>query len=66
MCSFDNILDFSNKSRPRSKRLKKNANTFNSINGLDEGQELILNAFRSGIFPLKEKQGKGLKILTLK
>ena len=26
----------------------------------------FFNAFRSGIFPTKEKQGKGLKILTPK
>ena len=29
-------------------------------------RELILNAFRSGISSLKEKQGRGLKILTPK
>ena len=27
---------------------------------------LILNAFRSGIFPIKEAKGKGLKVLTPK
>ena len=31
-----------------------------------ESRELILNAFRSGIFPVEEKQGKGLRILTPK
>ena len=39
---------------------------FKSVNALYEGRELILNAFRSGIIQLKEKQGKGLKILTSK
>ena len=29
-------------------------------------RELILNAFRSGISSMKEKQGRGLKILTPK
>ena len=42
----------------------KKQNTFDSINSLYEGQELILNAFRSGIFPIKGKKGKGIKILT--
>ena len=31
-----------------------------------EGRELILNAFKNGLFPLKSTQGKGLIILTLK
>ena len=31
-----------------------------------EGRELILNAFRSGIFSTKETKGKRLKILTPK
>ena len=44
----------------------KKQNTFDSINSLYEGQELILNAFRSGIFPIKEKKRKGIKILTPK
>ena len=38
----------------------------NSANAFYECRELTLNAFESGIFPLKEKQGKGLKILTPK
>ena len=33
---------------------------------LYEGRELILNAFKSRIFLIKETQGKGLKILTPK
>ena len=37
-----------------------------SVNALYEGRELILNAFKSGIFPIKGKQGKVLKILTPK
>ena len=55
---LENILDFSNKSWPRSK--KENQNTLDSINLLYKGQEVILNAFRSGILPIKT-QGKGLK-----
>ena len=38
----------------------------NSVNAFYECRELTLNAFESGIFPLKEKKGKGLKILTPK
>ena len=36
------------------------------MNALYEGRELILNASRSGIFPIKETKGKALKILTPK
>ena len=36
------------------------------MNALYEGRELILDAFRSAIFSMKQKQGKGLKILTPK
>ena len=36
------------------------------MNALFEGQELILNASKSGILSIKETQGKGLKILTPK
>ena len=63
---LENIINF-NKSRPRTKKEKdKKQNTFDSINALCEGRELILTVFRSGIFPIKETQGKGLKILTPK
>ena len=63
---LENIINFK-KSRPRTKKEKdKKQNTFDSINALCEGRELILNVFRSGIFPIKETQGKGLKILTPK
>ena len=44
----------------------KKRNSFESVNNLCQGWELIVNAFRSGIFPMKEKQGKGWKILTPK
>ena len=35
-------------------------NTFDSISALYRGRQLTLNTFRSGIFPIKEKQGKVL------
>ena len=41
-------------------------NNFHSVNTLYEGRELTLNAFKSTIFPVKETQGKGLKILNPK
>ena len=60
-------MEFNDRSRPRtSKGKNKKINAFESVNALYEGQELTLNAFRKGIFPIKETHGKGLKILTLK
>ena len=44
----------------------KKRNTFESVNALYESRELILNAFKSEISPIKETQGKRLKILTPK
>ena len=61
------MVEFNDKSRARTAEGKgKKRNTFESVNALYESRKLILNAFRSGIFPIKEKQGKGLKILTPK
>ena len=54
-------IKFNNKSTPRSTEDKnKKRNTADNVNALHEGWELTYNAFRSGIFPIKEKQGKGL------
>ena len=36
----------------------KKRDTYESANTLYEGRELTLNAFRSGIFPIKLTQGK--------
>ena len=44
----------------------KKWDTYEIAYALYEGQQLILNAFRRGIFPIKEAQGKGLKFLTPK
>ena len=61
------LVEFNDKSRARTAEGKdKKRNAFESVNALYESRKLILNAFRSGIFPIKEKQGKGLKILTPK
>ena len=64
---LENMIKSNNKSSPRSKEGKdRKRNTFDSVTSLCEGRELTLNAFRSGIFPIKEKQGEVLKILTPK
>ena len=38
----------------------------NSAQNLYCGRELVINAFKSGLFPLKSTTGTGLKILTPK
>ena len=45
---------------------KKQKNVLNTAKNLHDGKELVLNAFKSGLFPLKSTTGTGLKILTLK
>ena len=63
-----NWKEFSEKSEPRTTKKKdrdKKRNTFDSLNDLYEVREIILNNFRSGIFPIR-KQGEVLKILTPK
>ena len=50
--SLKTLKGFSDKSRPRTAEGKK-------INALYEGRELILNVFKSRIFPIKSTQGKG-------
>ena len=50
----------------KKKIRKKKKNTFVSVKALYEGQELTLNAFSSGTFPINSTQGRGLKTLTLK
>ena len=67
---LENMKKFNDKSRRKTKEGKdKKRNTSDSVSALYEGRELTLNTFRSGIFSIKEKQGKqgkGLKILTPK
>ena len=45
-------------------KVRKRVNTFDIVNSLYVGRELLINVFKSGIFPVKEQQGKELKILT--
>ena len=65
---LENMKKLNDKSRPKKGKDKKQ-NTFDHVSALYEGLELTLNAFKSGIFPIKEKQekqGKESKLLTPK
>ena len=47
--------------------IKKNKkNILNSTQNLYYGRELVINAFKSELFPLKSTTGTGLKVLTPK
>ena len=65
-----NLLSYINdfmKTKPRDPEKRKlRADVLNSVTGLVNGREMVLTAFKSGIFQVsKESQeGKGLKILT--
>ena len=65
-----NLLSYINdfmKTKPRDPEKRRlRADVLNSVTGLVEGREMVINAFKSGIFQVsKESQeGKGLKILT--
>ena len=61
------IYDFTKKAKPRDPEQRKlRSVVLNSMTGLVHGREMVLIAFKSGIFQVsKESQeGKGLKILT--
>ena len=61
------MVEFSDKPRPKTKESKnKKRDTYEGVNALYEGRKLTLNAFKSGIFPIKLTPGKGLNILTTK
>ena len=61
---LQNIVEFNIRAKPKAKTVKKKkSDSFKSINALYEGYELTLNAFKSGIFPLRPTQRKGIKIL---
>ena len=60
---LENMIKFNNKSRSKTKEGKdKKQNTINSVSALYDGCELTLNAFRSEIFPITEKQRKTIFI----
>ena len=57
---LENMIKVKNKSKPNTIEGKdKKRNTFDSVNALYEGRELTLNAFKSGIFPLKATKSEG-------
>ena len=61
------IYDFTKKTKPQDPEQKKlRSDVLNSVTGLVNGREMILTAFKSGIFQVsKESQeGKGLKRVT--
>ena len=61
------IYDFTKKTKLRNPTQKKlRADVLDSVTSLIEGREMVINAFKSGIFQVsKESQeGEGLKILT--
>ena len=62
------MVELNNKSRPRTieGKDKKKTDTNESEYALYESRELILNAFESGVFPIKATKGEWLKILTPK
>ena len=61
------ILNFNNKTRPKIKDDEKNKkNVLNSAENFYYGRELVINLFKSRLFPLKSATGTGLKILTPK
>ena len=61
-----NLVGFNNRSRPKTTEGKDKKRISENVYSLYEGRELILNAFKSEIFPLKATNGKGIKILTPK
>ena len=61
------MVEFTNKFRTNTKEgRRKERNNFYSISPLCEDRKFTLNAFRSGILPIKTRQGKWIKILTPK
>ena len=63
----DYLFDFNSKTKPKSQKDKKRKkDVFGSVKSLYKGRELLINAFKSRLFPLKLTAGEGLKILTPK
>ena len=59
------MVEFNIKYRPRKIESKdKKRDTYENAYVLYEGQELILNAFKRGIFSIKATKSKGFKRLT--
>ena len=63
----EHISNFNNKARPKNRDDKKKTRKMLLIlQKICDGRELVINVFKSGLFPLKSKTGTGLKILTPK
>ena len=62
------ILNFNNKARLKNRDHEKNnkKKLLNTAKNLCNGRELVINAFKSRLFPLKSTTRTGLKILTPK
>ena len=62
------MLNFNNKARPQNKdnKINNKRNVLNTAKNLYDGRELVINAFKSELFPWKSTTGTGLKILTPK
>ena len=61
------VYDFTKKTRPWSLAQKQlRAEVADSITSVVQGREMVINAFKSGIFqvPKESQEGEGLKILT--
>ena len=61
------IYDFTKKTKPRDPEQKKiKSDVLNSVSGLVNEREMVVTAFKSGIFQVSKdsQEGKGLKILT--
>ena len=61
------ISNFNNKARCKNRNDKKYLkNIFDTAKNFHERRELVINVFKSGLFPLKSITGTGIKILTAK
>ena len=61
------IVEFNKKRNQETQREKKRKrDTYESINALYEGREMVFNTFKKGIFMLPRTKDAGLKMLTLK
>ena len=64
---LDYFFDFNSKTKPKSQKNKKRKrDVIDSVKNLYKRRELVTNAFKSGLFPLKSTTGEGLKILSPK
>ena len=61
------LVEFNNKTKPRTIKGKdEKRDTYESAYALYVGRQLILNTFKTGIFPIKATKGEGFKISTPK